>query len=34
VDQIDIDRIPDDAVLVVDADNGGVDVLDRGVEES
>ena len=34
VDQIDIDQIPDDAVLVVDADNGGVDVLDRGNEES
>ena len=34
VDQIDIDRIPDDTVLVVDADNGGVDVLDRGDEES
>jgi len=34
VDQIDIDQIPDDAVLHVDADNGRVDVLGRGDEVS
>jgi predicted aconitase with swiveling domain len=30
VDQIDIDQIPDNAPLIVDADNGRVEVVDRG----
>jgi predicted aconitase with swiveling domain len=34
VDQIDIDQIPDDAVLLIDADNGRVEVVNRGDERS
>jgi predicted aconitase with swiveling domain len=34
VDQIDIDQIPDEATLVVDADNGRVEVVNRGDERS
>jgi len=34
MDRIDIDQIPDDAVLLVDADNGRVEVVDRVDERS
>ncbi len=34
IDQIDIDQIPDNAPLIVDADNGRVEVVDRVDERS
>lgn len=34
VDRIDIDQIPDDAVLLVDGDSGRVEVMDRVDDES
>jgi predicted aconitase with swiveling domain len=34
MDQVDIDQIPDNAVLIVDADEGSVEVVDRVDEKS